>query len=49
MSDEQVREASWVVQVITGISAYLYGLGYSQETFMQELDAIVEHIKKSAQ
>ena len=49
MSDEQVREASWVVQVITGLSAYLYGIGYSQEKFMQELDMIVEHIKKSAQ
>ena len=49
MSDEQVREASWVVQVITGLSAYFYGIGYSQETFMQELDMIVEHIKKSAQ
>jgi hypothetical protein len=48
MSDEQVREASWVVQVITGISAYLYGIGYSQQTFMQELDAIVEHIKSQA-
>ncbi len=45
MSDEQVKEASWVVQVVTGISAYLYGIGYSQETFMKELDATVEHIK----
>ena len=38
-----------IVQVVTGLSAYLYGIGYSQEKFMQELDAIVEHIKKSAQ
>ena len=49
MDDEQVREASWVAQSVTGLSAYFYGIGYSHETFMQELDAIVEHIKKSAQ
>ncbi len=49
MSDEQVKEAGWTAQVVTGFSAYLYGIGYSQETFMQELDAIVEHIKQSAQ
>ncbi len=49
MDDEQVREASWVAQSVTGLSAYFYGIGYSQEKFMQELDAIVEHIKKSAQ
>lgn len=49
MSDVQVKEAGWVVQNISGFSAYLYGIGYSKETFVQELAAIVEHIKKSAQ
>jgi hypothetical protein len=29
--------------------AFAVRIGYSHETFMQELDAIVEHIKKSAQ
>jgi hypothetical protein len=49
MDDEQVKEASWVAQSVTGLSAYLYGIGYSHEQFDQDLDAIVEHIKKSAQ
>ncbi len=49
MDDEQIKEASWVVQSVTGSSAYLYGIGYSTEQFSQELDAMVEHIKKSAQ
>jgi hypothetical protein len=49
MDNEQVREASWVAQSVTGLSAYFYGIGYSHEKFMQELDAMVEHIKKSAQ
>ncbi len=49
MDDEHVKEASWVAQSVAGLSAYLYGIGYSQEKFMQEVDAIVEHIIKSAQ
>ncbi len=48
MSDEHVKEASWVVQTVTGLSAYLYGVGYDREIFLQELDAVVEHIKNSA-
>jgi hypothetical protein len=49
MDDEQVKEASWVVQSVTGASAYLYGVSYDGEMFQQELDKAVEHIKKSAQ
>ena len=45
MDDEQIKEASWVAQSVTGISAYLYGIGYSKEQFGQEVDAMVEHIK----
>jgi hypothetical protein len=48
MSDEQVKEASWVVQSVTGASAYLQGVGYSKDTLKQEVAAAVEHIKKSA-
>jgi hypothetical protein len=47
MGDEHVKEASWVVHNTTGFSSYLYGVGYSIETFSQEVAAIVEHIKKS--
>jgi hypothetical protein len=48
-SDEQVKEAGWVVKNLTGQSAYLYGIGYSVEKQKQEVEAIVEHIEKSAQ
>ncbi len=45
MGDEHVKEAGWVAQSVTGLSAYLYGIGYDKEQFEQELDAMVEHIK----
>ena len=47
MDDEQIKEASWVAQSVTGLSAYFYGIGYDKEQFDQEVDAIVEHLKKS--
>jgi hypothetical protein len=49
MDDEDVKEASWVAQSVTGLSAYLYGIGQDVEQFKQALEAIVEHVKKSAQ
>jgi len=49
LSDESIKEAGWVVQSVTGASAYLYSVGYSGETFKQEVDKAVEHIKKAAQ
>lgn len=45
IDDEQVKEAGWVVQNVTGASAYLHGIGYDKETFRQELDALAEHRK----
>lgn len=48
MDDAHIKEAGWAVQSVTGLSSYLYGVGYSKEKFKQELDKIVEHIKKSA-
>ena len=48
MDDEQIKEASWTVQTVTGTSSYAYGLGYSVEKWKQEVDAAVEYIKKSA-
>ena len=47
MNDEQIKEAGWVVQNVTGASAYLYGVRYNQDKFRQELDTLVEHRKKS--
>jgi hypothetical protein len=49
MDDEQVKEASWVAQAVTGFSVYLYSIGYSMELWHQELEAIGEHLAKSAQ
>ena len=49
MGEEHVKEASWVVQSVTGASAYMYGVDYSNEKFREELRAMVEHIKRAAQ
>jgi AhpD family alkylhydroperoxidase len=49
MTDEHIKEASWVVQSVTGASAYLYGVDYSNEKFREELRAMVEYIKRAAQ
>ncbi len=49
MSEDHVKEASWVVQSETGASAYMYGVDYSNEKFREELRAMVEHIKRAAQ
>jgi hypothetical protein len=49
MGEEHIKEASWVVQSVTGASAYLYGVDYSNEKFREELRAMVEHIKRAAQ
>ena len=48
LSDEHVREASWVVNGVTGASGYLHGVGYSVERFKQELQTTLEHLKEPA-
>ncbi len=45
-TDEQVREASWVVQSVTGASSYIYGTDYDIGKFKEELDRMVEHLRK---
>ena len=47
INDEQTKEASWVAQSVSGLSAYLYGIRYDKEQALEELDAIVEYIKAS--
>jgi hypothetical protein len=49
MGEEHVKEAGWAVLNVTGFSAYLYGIGYSKEKFLKELDAILEHVKNSVE
>jgi AhpD family alkylhydroperoxidase len=46
---DQVKEASWAVNSVTGFSSYLYGTGYDLEQFLAELGAAVEHIKSQAE
>jgi AhpD family alkylhydroperoxidase len=48
MNKEQLKEASWAVQSVTGLSSYLYGVEYDMDKFSKELKQIVEHIKNSA-
>ena len=43
------REASWVVQSVTGASTNMYGVDYTNEEFREELRAMVEYIKRAAQ
>jgi alkylhydroperoxidase/carboxymuconolactone decarboxylase family protein YurZ len=47
MGDEHIKETSWVVQSVTGASAYLYGVDYN-ELFREELRVMVEYIKRAA-
>ena len=42
-----MKEASWAAQVVAGLSAYVYGIGYDKELNQREIDATVEYIKKS--
>ncbi|MBA3472393.1 MAG: hypothetical protein LC781_02475 [Actinobacteria bacterium] len=49
MSEEHTKEASWVVQSVSGASAYMYGVDYDNEKFREELRAMVEYIKRAAQ
>jgi hypothetical protein len=47
IDDEQIKEASWAAQVVTGLSAYMYGIGYDKELNQREIDATVEYIKST--
>jgi alkylhydroperoxidase/carboxymuconolactone decarboxylase family protein YurZ len=49
MGEEHIAEASWVAQSVSGASAYLHGVDYSEEKFREELRAMVEYIKRAAQ
>ena len=49
MGEEHIREASWVVQSVSGASAYMYGVDYDNEKFREELREMVEYIKRTAQ
>jgi AhpD family alkylhydroperoxidase len=48
LGDEQIEEASWAARFTTGISTYLYGIGYDKQKFLEDLERIVQYIKESA-
>jgi hypothetical protein len=49
LNDEQIKEAAWAVQSVTGASAYAHGVDYDLDKWRQELDQAVAHIKAQAQ
>jgi hypothetical protein len=48
-SEDEIKDAGWAAKVTAGLSAYFYGIGYSKEQYVKDLDKIVKHIKQSAQ
>ena len=48
ITGDQVTEASWAANSVSGFSTYLYGSGYDLEQFLAELDAAVEYITSQA-
>ena len=42
LGEDEVKEASWAAQTVTGVSAYLYGIDYDQDRFRKDLDAVLE-------
>jgi hypothetical protein len=45
LNDEQIKEAAWTVQSVSGASAYAYGVAYDTDVWRQELDRAVAHVK----
>ncbi len=45
MDNAEIQEAAETVYQSAGMSAYLHGVGYSLEQFLQELGEAVKHIK----
>lgn len=47
MDEEQVKEASWTAQSVTGASAYLHGVDFDPQKFQEDLNRIVQHLKRA--
>ncbi len=45
LNDEQIKEAAWTVQSVTGASAYAHGVDYDLDQWHKELDRAVDYIK----
>jgi hypothetical protein len=48
MDDDQINEAAVAVLQTSGVTSYLYSIGYDLDQWMQELGAAVEHIKSQS-
>ena len=48
MDDDQIQEASYVALQSVGFSAYLHGIGYNLNRFLEELSGAVEYIKSQS-
>jgi len=46
LKDDEIQEASMMVNLSTGVSAYLHGIQYDANKFKKEVDAIVKHVKR---
>jgi hypothetical protein len=49
VTGEQIREAGWTAQSVTGASAYMHSIDYDRARFKQEVDNAVDFIKRSMQ
>jgi hypothetical protein len=45
LDEDQIKEAAWTVQSVTGASAYAHGVDYDLDQWHRELDRAVEYIK----
>ena len=49
LSDNQIKEAAWTAQSVTGASAYAHGVDYDLDKWHEELHQAVDHIKAQTQ
>ena len=45
MNESQIQEAVKVADIVVGFSNYLHKIDYSLDKWMEELDAMMKHIK----
>jgi len=48
IDDDQIQEASYAALQSAGFSAYLHGIGYSLNRWLEELSGAVEYIKSQS-
>lgn len=48
MNESQIQEVTKVADIVVGFSEYLHKTDYSMDKWMEELHAMVKHIKSQA-